>query len=309
MPPHPGRVRHSGRDAFARLCLFVPYTLGCVDEGRVRVAILSVSPEIADLTAAAVKRLGHDPVAAVAPRRDRAVPGLVALDAVGELQETDVVVAPDRRSLEPILQSLSPDVVLCWAFPWRIPPEALQVPRHGAINCHPSLLPRHRGPNPLAWTIRMGDEDFGLTWHRMEAEFDSGPVLAQRSTPVLLEDTFREVIPRLNGIGLRMLRGVMKRVFEGEPGEPQPDEGMTEAPAFGADYAVIDWSRPARAVHDQVRAWRFAIGSGPVDGPFGEIAGRRVKVLRTTLSKPSSENTPVECGDGPLWVLETEPAE
>ncbi len=277
--------------------------------GRGRVAILSVSPDIADLTAAALKRLGHDPVAAVAPRRRKPVPDWLTLDAVGGLQETDVVVAPDKESLEPILRSLSPDIAVCWAFPWRVPPEALQVPRLGAIKCHPSLLPRHRGPNPLAWTIRLGDENYGLTWHRMDIEFDSGPVLAQRSTPVLVEDTFREVIPRLNGIGLRMLRGVLNSVLAGEPGEPQPDSGVTEAPAFGEDYAVIDWSRPARAVHDQVRAWPFAIGSGPVDGPFGEIAGRRVKVVRTTLSEPSGGSTLVECGDGPLWVLQAEPAD
>ncbi len=291
------------------LCRFVRYTLPVVDQGRGRVVILSVSPEIADLTAATVKRLGYDPVAAVAPRRRQPVPGMATLDAVGELQETDVLVAPAKESLEPILRSLSPDMAVCWAFPWRVPSEALRVPLLGAINCHPSLLPRHRGPNPLGWTIRMGDSDYGLTWHRMEVEFDSGPILAQRSTPVLVEDTLKEVIPRLNSIGLRMLRGVMRSVLEGDPGEPQPDKGVTEAPAFGDDYAVIDWSRSARAVHDQVRAWPFAVGSGPVDGPFGEIGGRRVKVLRTTLCEPSGESTRVECGDGPLWVLETEPAD
>ena len=72
-----------------------------VDQGRGRVVIVSVSPEIADLAAATLKRLGHDPVAAVAARRMKLVPGLVALNAVGELQETDVVVAPDKGLFEP----------------------------------------------------------------------------------------------------------------------------------------------------------------------------------------------------------------
>jgi len=271
------------------------------------VAILSVSPEIADLTAATIRRLGHEPVAAVAPRRKKPVPGFPSLDAVGELKETAVVVAPDKESVESILKSLDPDVVVTWAFPWRIPPEALAVPRLGAINYHPSLLPRHRGPNPLAWTIRSGDSDYGLTWHRMEAEFDSGAILAQRSTPVLLEDSHAEVLPRILSLGLRMLRGVFEKVLEEERGEPQSKEGVTEAPPFGVDYATIDWSRPARAVHDQVRAWSFTPGTGSAEGPFGDLNGRRVKVKRTTLTEPGPDGIRVDCGDGPLWVIESEP--
>jgi methionyl-tRNA formyltransferase len=220
-----------------------------------------------------------------------------------------VVVAEKKELLEPILQSMNPDIAISWAFPWRIPPEALCVPTLAAINFHPSLLPRHRGPNPLAWTIRMGDSDYGLSWHRMEAEFDSGAILAQRSSPVLVEDTNDEVAPRILTLGLRMLRGVLEKVLAGDPGEPQSDEGATEAPPFRDDYTTIDWSKPARAVHDQVRAWTFVPGTGSAEGPFAELSGRRVKVLRTTLSEPSGESTRVDCGDGPLWVLRTEGAD
>ena len=65
-------------------------------------------------------------------------------------------------------------------FPWKVPADALAVPKLGWLNGHPSLLPRHRGPVPLAWAIRNGDEDFGITFHRMDAELDTGPILAQR---------------------------------------------------------------------------------------------------------------------------------
>jgi methionyl-tRNA formyltransferase len=279
-----------------------------VDQGRGRVVIVSVSPEIADLAAATVKRLGHQPVAAVTARRKKPVPGFPSLDAVGVLQETDVIVAEDKESLEPIFRSLNPDIAVSWAFPWRIPAEALRVPTLGAINFHPSLLPRHRGPNPLAWTVRTGDDEYGLSWHRMAPEFDSGPILAQRSTPVLVEDTHDEVAPRILSYGLRMLRGVFDRVLAGESGEPQSAEGATEAPPFGDDYATVDWSQPARAVHDQVRAWTFVVGTGSAEGPFAELGGRRVKVLRTTVTEPPTGGVRVDCGDGPLWVLKTEPA-
>jgi methionyl-tRNA formyltransferase len=280
-----------------------------MDQGRGRVVIVSVSPEIADLAAATVKRLGYDPVAAVTARRKKPVPGFPSLDAVGRLQETAVVVAENKESLEPILRSLDPDIAVSWAFPWRIPADALRVPKLGAINFHPSLLPRHRGPNPLAWTIRTGDDVYGLSWHRMAADFDSGAILAQRSTPVLVEDTHDEVAPRILSYGLRMLRGVLDSVVAGQFGDPQPADGVTEAPPFQDDYATVDWSRPAREVHDQVRAWTFVVGTGSADGPFAEVGGRRVRVLRTTLSEPATDGVRVDCGDGPLWVLKTEPAD
>jgi methionyl-tRNA formyltransferase len=277
--------------------------------GGWRVVILSNSPGLASLTAATVQRLRHKPVAVVAARRKETPPGVVSVDEHTEIPDTQVIVAPDKDALAEIVQSVAPDVAVSWAFPWRIPDPALAAPSLGAINFHPSLLPRHRGPNPLAWTVRAGDADFGLTWHRMVADFDSGPILAQRSTPVLIEDTDTEVGPRVGSLGLRMLSRVFERLAAGDLGEPQPVEGVTDAPRFGDDYATIDWSMPARAVHDQVRAWTFTAGTNSVPGPFGEVGGRRVRVLRTTLSRPDREGVRIDCADGPLWVLETEPAD
>jgi methionyl-tRNA formyltransferase len=117
------------------------------------------------------------------------------------------------------------------------------------------------------------------------------------------------VIPRISRLGIRALGGVLERIASGEPGEPQPTEGATEAGPFGEDYATIDWSRPARTVHDQVRAWTFAGGIGSVPGPFGELAGRRWRIGRTTLQPAAEPACRVDCGDGPLWVLEHEPAD
>ena len=82
----------------------------------------------------------------------------------------------------------SPDLLLCWGFPWKIPLSALQVPRLGSVNCHPALLPRHRGPVPLAWALREGDGQYGVTWHRMDAELDTGAILAQAVVPMEDDD-------------------------------------------------------------------------------------------------------------------------
>ncbi len=275
-----------------------------------QVVILSAIPEVAAMTATTLRRLGHQPVAAVGARRKKPTPGLTSLDETSTVPGTEVVIAPDKDGVEPILRSFHPDLVLSWAFPWRVTEGALAVPRYGSINYHPSLLPRHRGANPVAWTIRMGDRDYGVTWHRMEPGFDSGPILAQRATPVLDDDSIYDVVPRLTVLGLRMLPGVMERVLGREPGEPQPAEGVTEAGPFGDDYATIDWSLPAGAIHTQVRAWAFTPGTHSVTGPTADLHGRRVRVLRTSLHRPDDGDGPeavrVECGDGPLWVLATE---
>jgi methionyl-tRNA formyltransferase len=217
------------------------------------------------------------------------------------------IVAPDKGSLEPILQSFTPDFVFSWGFPWRVPDGALEVARFGTINYHPSLLPRHRGPLPMAWTIRMRDDYYGVTWHRMAAAYDSGHILAQRSTPASVEDTSSDITPLLSGIGLRMLRGVIDRAVAGDPGDPQPTEGMTEEGVFEIEYATIDWSMPARTVHDQVRAWGFVPSALSAMAPTGELNGRTVHVVRTTLNEPDGDAQRVECGDGPIWILKSEP--
>lgn len=271
-----------------------------------RVVILSNVPEVAAMLSTTVTRLGSDPVAVVAAKRRKPTPGLTSIDASTELKGTQVIIVPERGSMEPTLRSLQPDVLLSWAFPWLVPEAALALPSLGAINYHPSLLPTHRGSNPVAWTIRMGDSHYGVSWHRMSPEYDSGPILAQRSTPVLVEDTIYDVGPRITTLGLRMLRGVFERLTEGDPGDPQPAAGVTLAGPFGEDYATIDWSTSARAVHDQVRAWTFTPGTHSVTGPRAQLDGQMVRIVRTTLRKPGDGGRRIDCGDGPLWVLEDE---
>ena len=252
-------------------------------------------------------RLGHESVGTIAANWKISAGDALALADCGSASGVESFIAADSAALEPIVQSLQPDFVFSWGFPWRIPDGALNAPKFGSINYHPSLLPRHRGPFPVAWTVRMGDENFGVTWHRMDSAFDAGPILAQRSTPACVEDTSADIVPRLASLGLRMLRGVIDRAVMGDPGDPQPLDGATKEGPFESDYVMIDWSRPARDVHDQVRAWRFIPRIYSVMGALGELDGRTVRVLRTTLQDPEGEGHLVHCGDGPIWVLQTEP--
>ena len=138
--------------------------------------------------------------------------------------------ARDKEDLAPILRGLEPDVVLCSGFSWKIPQEALDVPRYGCVNHHPAPLPRYRGPIPLSWALREGDTEFFVTWHRMDAELDTGPILAQSSIPILDEETtIFETGPRLIQAELELLPRVFERLAAGDPGEPQPTEGASWA--------------------------------------------------------------------------------
>ena len=106
-------------------------------------------------------------------------------------------------------------------FPWKIPPVALAVPRLGWLNGHPSLLPRHRGPLPVAWAIREGDEEIGITFHRMDADLDTGPILAQRRYPLgelQPPDTF---YPELGQVVGEALAEALERLAAGDEGTPQ----------------------------------------------------------------------------------------
>jgi methionyl-tRNA formyltransferase len=81
---------------------------------------------------------------------------------------------------------------------------------------------------------------------------------------------------------------------------------MSWAGLFGEDYAIVDWAQPARAIHNQVRAWMLTFGLCPVEGPIAELDGERVKLLRTSLTDPGDGSRSVECGDGRIWLVESE---
>lgn len=279
-----------------------------------RIVLVSNVFPVIELLEPFLRDLGHKPVAVIGAR---IAPDRLTSSRAEQLSQLataappslDVVLPRDKHALEPLLRTYSPDLLVCWGYPWKIPLEALAVPRLGSINQHPALLPRHRGPVPLAWALREGDSEFGLTWHRMDAELDTGPILAQATVPILDDDTtIEEIGPRLEAAALRLLPGVLERVAAGDPGDTQSEEGSSWAHHFGEDYVEVDWSRPAREIHNQVRAWRLTFELAPVRGPVAELDGQRVRLLRTSLTERAEAISEVECGDGPLWVLEHEPA-
>ena len=255
--------------------------------------------------AAMLRELGHEPVALMCTReRADRYGGLADLlvDAPGEL---DVVIPSSRDRIAPLLHALEPDLALCTGFPWKIPADAIAVPRHGIVNGHPSLLPRYRGPSPVAWSIRNGEDEIGFTLHYMDAALDTGNILGQIAIPLGGEQGWEDLEPKFGPAVGSVLPAVLERVERGDPGDPQDDAAATYLSFFEPEYAWIDWSRSAAEIARQVRAWRFH-SPVPVHGALTELDGDTVRVLRVSLEQV--EGRELECGDGRLWIVESEPA-
>ncbi len=256
---------------------------------------------------AAVRAAGHEPVALLSIRdTDNRYGAMGGVDTMlGQVPpELDVLLPAQRSSLALLLASVRPDLVVCTGFPWKIPPDALAVPPLGWLNGHPSLLPRHRGPVPVAWAIRDGDEEIGVTVHRMDAELDTGAVMAQRAFPLgeLVEP--EEFYARVGPILLDALGEAMAKLAVGDPGIVQA--GGDYQSFFGPEDVELDWGRPALELHRLVWAWRYTVAVGGVQGALATIDGETVRVLASSLAEVDGARR-VECGDGPLWLVQTEP--
>ncbi|MDY7226845.1 methionyl-tRNA formyltransferase [Hyalangium rubrum] len=297
-----------------------------------RIALLTVAPNVVHNFTHFLRSRNHDVVALVAPagvhgHRPRNAAGWNDMARLLEAAppSLDVVIASERAHLTPLLASLKPDLLLCFFFPWRIPPEALAVAPLGAVNGHPSLLPRYRGPNPLGWTLRNDDRELGLSFHRMDAHFDTGPLLDQDRAPIEDSDTEEVIADKMMNLAMMMMPQVLERVAWGDAGEPQPATGGSQAPFFEPAYRELDWRQPARALHLQVRACRFGAWKDLEGDARATLEGRRVRVQRTQLvdgaTRPSASSTVspgtvlaresdgvlVQCGDGPLRLLRYAP--
>jgi methionyl-tRNA formyltransferase len=272
-----------------------------------RVVIVTRIPPVLAGFQAVVRETGNELVAFLTIRN---VDGRYGPPAeTGELvmlaaEELDVLLPARRSTIAPLLASVEPDLVVCMGFPWKVPPEALAVPRLGWFNGHPSLLPRHRGPLPVAWAIRAGDDETGITFHRMDAELDTGPILSQRPFPF---DGFEEpesFYGRFGPVIGEALAEALERLAAGDEGTVQGEGGGYES-FFTEDDAWLDLSRPAAEVHRLAWSWRYAASLGGTRGALLELDGTPVRVLATSPTEVEGARR-LDCGDAPLWLVETE---
>jgi methionyl-tRNA formyltransferase len=287
-----------------------------------RIVIVSTVQPAVEGFAEIARALGHEPVAVVTSQgpqgRRETHPGRQSFFNQliwGSPPDLDIAIAHDRTRVAPLLAAFEPDLVLCLGFPWRLTPEALAVPRLGCVNSHPSLLPRYRGPSPIAWQVRNGDREVGVTYHRMDEDFDTGGVLVQGTIPLGDDDWLPDLVPRLTELQNKLLPIVFERVARGDPGDAQDDAQASYAGLFDDDYGELDWSWAADKIHRRVRAWSFmfAFGAGAraeLDGSPAQLKKTRVE-RGVTAGRPGDvlrrdgESLLVRCGEDAVWVLET----
>ncbi len=212
------------------------------------------------------------------------------------------------------LAALAPDVCPVVAYGALIPAAALEIPPHGWINLHFSLLPAWRGAAPVQRAIMAGDDVTGATTFRLEEGLDTGPVFGVLTEPIGPRDTAGDLLDRLATAGARLLVDTLDGIEAGalEP-RPQPTDGVSLAPRLSTEDAHVDWRLPAAIIDRRIRgctpapgAWTLLnnerLGLGPVRlgprsaessaplGP-GELSVGKQAVLVGTAS------TPVELGE------------
>jgi methionyl-tRNA formyltransferase len=235
-----------------------------------------------------------------------------ARSPVGELADAaGVPVLTPRRPSEPEflaeLARLAPDCCPVVAYGALVPRAALDVPAHGWVNLHFSLLPAWRGAAPVQAALRAGDEITGATTFRLEEGLDTGPTFGVVTEAVRPTDTAGDLLGRLADSGATLLAATLDGIEDGTlVARPQPAEGVSHAPKVTVDDARVDWAAPAPAIDRLVRAvtpgpgaWSTfrdeRLGIGPVrpvtDGELPELkpgeldAGKR-RVLVGTATGP-----------------------
>jgi methionyl-tRNA formyltransferase len=276
------------------------------------------TPDFAVPTLEAIAAAGHElaavytraPAASGRGLRARPTPVQQVAERLGAPVETPATLKSDEAVT--ILRSYRPDVAVVVAYGMLLPQAALDVPRHGCLNLHASLLPRWRGAAPIQRAIMAGDPETGVAVMRMEAGLDTGPVGLEDRVPIGPDITAGELHDELAGLGADlMVRALAALAANQLAFTPQSAEGATYARKITNEEARIDWSRPASQIHDQVR------GLSPFPGAFFEAdLGRgpeRLKVLRTRVAEGSGvagtlldRTGTIACGQGALRLIQVQ---
>lgn len=262
-------------------------------------------PALSELVAA-----GHD-VAAVytQPARKRgrghklqpSPVGKLAADYGLEVRTPESMKAPEEAEA---LAALQPDIAIVVAYGQILPQRILDVPAHGCLNLHGSLLPRWRGAAPIQRAIMAGDTVTGVQVMRMEKGLDTGAVLLSESVPIAEDETYQSLHDKLAPVGAGLLPRALAALERGGLTEtPQTEEGITYAHKITPEDARIDWAQPAAVVDRQIR------GLSPFPGAYTEFNGTRLKCLMSerggtgggapgTVTTATDYGVSVVCGDG-----------
>jgi len=269
---------------------------------------------------------------------DFACPGLTALDDAPGIEVIAVVTQPDRpkgRQLIPhpspvklvaearqlpvhqperlrsdirFLEQLAPDLIVVAAYGQILPQSVLDLPPHGCLNVHGSLLPAYRGAAPIQRALLDGQAETGVTIMQMDAGLDTGAMLSKTATPIEPSDNAQTLHDRLTKLGAELLLETIPRRVAGElTAEPQDDALATHAAKITRDMGRIDWSQTATQLWNQARAFT------PWPGVFTRLDGKLLKLHEVEpaeaaglrpgrVGQADADGIIVGCGDGALRI-------
>jgi len=243
---------------------------------------------------------GHTAIVAAAPRSQ------------------DVLVTTTPKRAAAAIAAYRPDIVLSYTFPYRLPAAILAIPRLGAVNLHPSPLPRGRGPNPHR-LLYDGAPTLGATLHRTTSGFDAGPILSRFEAPWPADAdlTVAAVNAAWDGLLLRALDEGMAGVIAGEPGTPQADADVSYVASFTPEEHRLDWTWPVETLVRRTVALNLVEPRALATIGGAKVTVRSVQPLRgpaPTLSRPGTilarmaSGFAIAVGDGAVEV-ETVPSD
>jgi methionyl-tRNA formyltransferase len=275
------------------------------------------TPEFARAALMALHAVGHD-LALVLTQPDR--PGgrgmKLQLSAVKQFALDQGLALAQPRSLRldgkypddaaaarQALLAAQPDVLVVAAYGLILPQWVLDLPRHGCLNIHGSLLPRWRGAAPIHRAIEAGDSETGITLMQMDAGLDTGDMLAVQRLPILVSDTTGSLHDRLAAMGAQMVVAALAQLDRGDAltATPQPEAGVTYAHKIEKHEALVDWTQPAELIARRVRAFN------PFPGAATRLEGETVKIWAAS-ALPEVAGAPcgtVLCADAQGIVVAT----
>ena len=257
--------------------------------------VFAGTPEVALPTLRAVADSGHELVGVVTRPDAPAGRGrrLVASPVAELAEELGVPVLKPAHPRDPEFQAelkaLEPECCPVVAYGALLPQSALDVPGHGWVNLHFSLLPAWRGAAPVQRALWAGDEFTGATTFRIVRELDAGPTYGVVTERVRPTDTAGELLTRLAEAGAPLMVATLDGIEDGSlEARPQPADGVSLAPKLSVDEAELRWADPALALDRQVRACT------PAPGAWSTLDGERIKIGPV---RPDPETDPLAPGE------------
>ncbi|MBZ0263427.1 methionyl-tRNA formyltransferase [bacterium] len=196
------------------------------------------------------------------------------------------ILTPEKLKNPQFLEQFAawkPDIAVVVAY--RIlPPEVFDLPKHGTLNLHPSLLPAFRGPAPIQWALINGEGETGVSVIRISSKVDAGGILLQFIERINPFDTAGDLMERLSITGAQMIRQTVEKLESGSLDVlPQDESRVTKAPKLTKEDGRIDWTQPAFIIHNRVR------GVTPSPGAFTTQNGDIIKLFDSRLGRGSGK--------------------